>query len=74
MREPRFEVLWYKKEVVEDKYGNELTFEDYETKDFFTRKSALKFYEEHKNDPDKYGWWITHRNSDWEVIEDVPSP
>ena len=70
MRQPRYEVLWYKKletETVAEAMRNG----DYETKSFYTRKSAMKFYEEHKNDTDKCGWWITHRNSDWEVIEDI---
>lgn len=58
-REPRFEVLWYKEDG------------DYESRDFYTRKSALKFYEEHKNDVDKHDFWVTHRNVDWEVIEDI---
>ena len=58
-REPRFEVLWYKEDG------------DYESQDFYTRKSALKFWAEHKNDQDKHDFWVTHRNSDWEVIEDI---
>ena len=58
-REPRFEVLWYKDDG------------DYESQDFYTRKQALAFYEQHKNDKDKHDFWVTHRNSDWEVIEDI---
>lgn len=70
-REPRFEVLWYRQEIAEDIYGNVQHIERTESKDFYTRKAALKFYEEHKNDTDKYGWWVTHRNANWEVIEDI---
>lgn len=68
--ENRFEALWYNKaenETVE----HAMRCGDYETKDFRTRKQALAFYEEHKNDADKCGWWVTHRNADWEVIEDI---
>lgn len=58
----RFEVLWY--------VGEKDTFGDYETKDFSTLQAAMNFYNKHKDDQDKYGWWVTKRNSNWEVIED----
>ena len=64
MREPRFEVLFYP-------LVNEDCSEDPITKVFYTRKAALNFYKQHKNDTDKAGWWITHRDADWEVIEDI---
>jgi len=66
-REPRFEVLWY----VGHDLANARNDGNYETKEFYTRKAALKFYEEHKNDVGKFDWWVTHRNADWEVIEDI---
>ena len=61
MKKQRFksyEVLWFER-------GSEDTF----TKEFSQKRSALKFYEEHKNDPDKYEWWVTKRNHEWEVVE-----
>lgn len=64
-REPRFEVLWYNVEQRGD------VWEDYETKEFYTRKQALKFYESIKDDPTKDGFWVTHRDEDWFVIEDI---
>lgn len=60
--EKRFEVLWYDNER-KDGY--------YYTKEFRTRKEAINFYEKHKNDSDKCGWWVTHRDADWYVIEDI---
>lgn len=63
-REPMYEVLYY--ELV-----NEDQSEDPIVKQFYTKKQALAFYNKHKNDNDKSGWWITHRNKDWEVIEDI---
>ena len=56
-----YEVLWYKDE--------ELT--EPEFAEFKTRKQALKFYETYKNESNHYGWWVTKRNSDGEVIEDI---
>ncbi len=68
--EKRFEALWYNRkenESIEEAMRNG----DYDTKSFYTRKQVLAFYEAHKNDTDKCGWWITHRDSDWCVIEDI---
>lgn len=56
----RFEVLWYE-------IGNE----DPVTREFSTRQAALNFYEKHKDEPDKSGWWVTKRNSNWKVTEDI---
>lgn len=55
-----YEVLWY------DTNG-----ENPQSKDFATRKQALAFYEKHKADTDKTGWWVTKRDEDWNVIEDI---
>ena len=57
-----FEVLWYN----EHNSQNEP-----HTKEFKTRKEALTFYEEHKNDEDKFDWWVTKRDKNWYVIEDI---
>ena len=56
-----FEVLWYT-----DKELN-----NYETKEFKSRVAAMDFYNAHKNDKDKFGWWVTRRNSDRAVVEDI---
>lgn len=40
-------------------------------KEFKTRKQALNFYEQHKNDNDKFGWWVTKRDQDGYVVEDI---
>ena len=54
-----YEALWY----YED--------DSYDTAEFSTKQALLNFYKKHKNDPDKSGWWLTKRNKDWEVIEDI---
>ena len=54
----RFEVLWYENEEVY-------------TIEFATRKEALKYYEQHQHDEGRYGWWVTKRNLNWEVVEDI---
>ena len=67
MKEPRFEVLWYEGATEQEAYNRG----DYRTKEFYTRKKAIAFYNEHRNDEGKFGWWVTHRDSDWYVIEDI---
>ena len=64
--EKRFEVLWYEGTNEKEAINN-----GYITEEFRTRKEALDFYEKHKNDANKFDWWITRRNADWEVIEDI---
>lgn len=56
-----FEVLWY----------TDKKLDNYVTKEFHTRSEALNFYNAHKNDKDKFGWWVTKRDSNWEVVEDI---
>lgn len=56
-----FEVLWYTDEELNN----------YETKEFRSRAAAMDFYNAHKNDKDKFAWWVTRRNSDWAVVEDI---
>lgn len=63
-REQMYEVLYY--ELVDEDQS-----EDPIVKQFYTKKQALAFYNKHKHDTNKVGWWITHRNKDWEVIEDI---
>ena len=56
-----YECLWYI-----EKNGN-----DYFWEDFKTRKGAIAFYNKHKNDSDKFDWWVTKRDEDGMVIEDI---
>ena len=57
-----YEALWYSED---DSEGNP------HTKEFKTRKEVIDFYNMHKNDPDKFDWWVTKRDRDWYVIEDI---
>lgn len=62
-----FEVLWYTGENEEDALLGSSS-----TKEFKTRKQALAFYEKHKNDPEKFAFWVTRRDNEyWDVIEDI---
>ena len=56
-----YECLWY-----EDKELNNPQF-----KEFKTRKQALAFAAKHKDEPNHYGWWVTKRDSDGEVVEHI---
>lgn len=56
-----YEVLWY-----EDEEQNNPQF-----KEFKTKKQALAFYEKHKDEPNHYSWWVTKRDSDGEVVNDI---
>ena len=64
-----YECLWYCK--TEDQSDDEtMQFGDIDCKEFKTKKQALSYYEKHKNDPDRCGWWVTKRDEDGCVIED----
>lgn len=64
-----YECLWYCK--TEDQSDDEaMQFGDTDWKEFKTKKQALSYYEKHKNDPDRCGWWVTKRDEDGCVIED----
>lgn len=56
----KYEVLWYT--------GPDMN--DYRTKEFSTKQAAMNFYNKHKDDDDKFGWWVTKRDEDWYVVED----
>lgn len=62
----RYEVLWY-----EGPTEYAAMQDDPYTEEFKTRDEALDFYEKHKDDANKFGWWVTKRDSDWFVIEDI---
>lgn len=63
----RYEVLWYVGATEQEAMlgGNIYT------KEFSTKKQALNYYEKHKNDAGCFGWLVTKRNSDWEIVEDI---
>ena len=44
--------------------------DDYNSKSFRSKKAALNFYNRHKDDPDKEGWWVTKRDEEGIVLED----
>lgn len=56
-----FEVLWY----LEKERMNPVF------KEFKTKKGALNFYQKHKNDNDKFGFWVTKRDEDGYVVDDL---
>ena len=55
----RFEVLWYEKGDTDPKF-----------KECSTKQAALNYYNKIKDNPNYYGFWVTKRNSDWEVVEE----
>ena len=55
-----FEVLWYVKGLNDPQF-----------RVFSTRKSALNFYKKNKDNDNFYDWWVTKRNTQGEVIEDI---
>ena len=57
-----YEALWYTDKRMKG---------DYQTKEFASKQQMLNFYNQHKNDSDKFGWWLTRRDSDWNVVEDI---
>ena len=56
-----YECLWYLEEELQNPVF----------KEFRTKKQALDFYEKHKNDTDKFGWWVTKRDKDGFVVKDL---
>lgn len=65
-----YEALWYYKE---EGQTEEMAFQfgDTDSKEFRTKKQAIAFYEKHKADTDKCGWWVTKRDDDGYVLEDI---
>ena len=61
-----YEVLWY-----EGQNEHEALCGDYYTKKYLSRKQALAYYEKHKNDANKFGWWVTERDEDGYILDDL---
>lgn len=49
-----YEVLWH--------IDHDNVIDDVFTEEFDTKEEAMDYYEQHKNDPGKYGWLVTKRN------------
>ena len=62
-----YEVLWYNGASKEDA----LQKGDYDTKSFRTRKAAMNYYNKHKNDTNKFGWWVTYRDANGCILDDL---
>lgn len=58
---PWYEVMWF--------MDHDGVIQDCFTEDFTTSEDALKYYEEHKNDPDKYGWKVTKRGHGFKILK-----
>lgn len=57
----KFEVGWFA-----DEERN-----DYLSEEFDTETEAMAFYNAHKNDKDKFYFWVTERDEDWGVVRDI---
>lgn len=56
-----FEALWF--------VDHDDVIEDCFSKTFQTKKQVLDFYHNHKNDADKYGWFVSKRDYKWIPVE-----
>ena len=61
-----YEVLWY-----EGKTEEEAMQGDPKTAQFHSRLSAIDYYSVKKLELNRWGWWITKRNQDDEILEDI---
>ena len=64
-----YEALWYNKKPTESE-DEGMQKGDCSFKEFASKKKALEYYEKHKNDADKCGWWVTKRDEDGMVEDD----
>lgn len=64
-----YEVLYYPCERGFEK--NPLEYGDPIFRKFSSKKKALEYYENHKNDPCKCLWWVTYRDEYGDVIDDI---
>ncbi len=58
---PWYEVMWF--------MDHDGIIQDMFTEDFTTSEEALKYYEDHKNDPGKYGWKVTKRGRGFKILK-----
>ena len=61
-----YEVLWYEGNTEEEALCGDAHWVN-----FSTRKKALNYYEQHKNDAGCFAWWVTKRDADGEIVEDL---
>lgn len=61
-----YSVLWY---TQIDEKGEAIG--DFEEREFETKHKALNFYNRHKNNKDKFWFWVTKRDNDGFVITDI---
>lgn len=61
-----YSVLWYS-EI--DDNGNPVG--DFEEREFESKYKAMNFYNRHKKDKDKFGFWVSKRDEDGFVIVDI---
>lgn len=62
----KFEVLWYEGPSEEEAMKG-----DYQTKEFDNEKDAMDYYNFTKDDEGKYGFWVTERDENWEVVKNL---
>ena len=61
-----YEVLWYPRINENGNYDG-----DPISREFKTKKAALNYYEKHKDDEGCFGWWVTQRDEDGCVLDDL---
>lgn len=66
VEDTKFEVLWY-----EGANEDEAKQGDPYTKEFDNEKDAMDYYNLIKDDEGKFGFWVTERDEDWQVVKDL---
>lgn len=61
----KFEVMWYEGATVGEAIEN-----DRRKKVFYTRKKAFAFYEEHRDDGNKFGWCIAKKVTEYIITDE----
>ena len=69
MNRKYYEVLWYECEEGQEKNPQE--YGDADWRRFSSKKKALEYYEKHKNDKCKCLWWVTYRDEEGFVLDDI---
>ena len=57
----KYEALWF--------CDHDNIKEDCFSVEFKTKNECMKYYQEHKDDSDKYGWLVTKRDKYWQPVE-----